>query len=184
MLLLPLGIKQIPECHGQAGFADAGFAGEQDDTPFAASCLCPAPKQEFGFLLAIDERRLSGAQRLETALEAVLAQHSPSALRFGEAFEAFEPKVLQRKDRPDLPPGAVSYYDRVRLGQSKQPGDADEGQLLSSIRSFRTLSDPARLDVVPDHVRVAAAPTTGTFSSIVQRLQNHLCKRKGEFNNN
>src|SRR5207247_9483762 len=75
-----LGIKQIPECHGQAGFADAGFAGEQDDTPFAASCLSPAPKQEFGFLLAIDERRLSGGQRLETALDAVLDQCSPSTL--------------------------------------------------------------------------------------------------------
>jgi predicted Zn-dependent protease len=56
------------------------------------------------------------------------------------------------------------------LGQSQHPGDANEAEVFTSARSFRTLSDPARLNVTPDRVRVAAAPATGTLSSIVQRL--------------
>ena len=67
--------------------------------PSPASCLCPAPKQEFGFLLAIDERRLGGTQRLEAALEPVLPQHPPSALRLGKAFQVLEPKIIQRENR-------------------------------------------------------------------------------------
>src|SRR5262249_30746675 len=56
------------------------------------------------------------------------------------------------------------------LGQSKQAAGANQAQVFAAMRWFRTLSDPARLNVAPDRVHVAAAPSTGSFSSIVQRL--------------
>ena len=88
-------------------------------------------------------------------------------MRFGEAFEAFEPKVLQRKDRPDLPPGAVSYYDRVRLGQSKQPG----GQIGYLAQNLRVVSRSDQVthdheaggDAYPDLKRLRALQATDAF---------------------
>lgn len=56
------------------------------------------------------------------------------------------------------------------LGQSKQPGDANEDLIFGSMRSFRELADPARLNVSPDRVHVATVQTGGTFSAVVQRL--------------
>ena len=90
--------------------------------PSPAFACAQRRSKSSSFLLAIDERCLSGTQRFETALEAVLAQHPPSALRLGKAFEVLEPEVLQRKDRSDQSPRAVGDHDRVRLGQSQQSG--------------------------------------------------------------
>jgi len=57
------------------------------------------------------------------------------------------------------------------LGRSTAPGDADEERILSSARSFRELTDPARLAVSPERVHVAPPPEgAGTFEAAVSRL--------------
>ena len=56
------------------------------------------------------------------------------------------------------------------LGQSTHPGDAIEALIFSSIRSFRSLSDPARINVRPDLVRVRKVATTGSFSGAIGLL--------------
>jgi predicted Zn-dependent protease len=53
------------------------------------------------------------------------------------------------------------------LGQSAAPGDANEARVLASARSFRGLTDPSRINVKPDRVRVVAAPKSGTFQEVV-----------------
>ena len=54
------------------------------------------------------------------------------------------------------------------LGKSPAPGDAAEDQILSSARSFRALSDPGRLAVEPDRLKVIRASRSGDFLSLIQ----------------
>lgn len=56
------------------------------------------------------------------------------------------------------------------LGQSQQPGDANEGRIFTTIRSFRGLTDPARINVTADRVRVRTVDATGLFDAVAQRL--------------
>jgi predicted Zn-dependent protease len=53
------------------------------------------------------------------------------------------------------------------LGMSPAAGDADEGRIIASIRSFRALTDPQRLNATPDRVDVRSAPRAGEFTAIV-----------------
>ncbi len=54
------------------------------------------------------------------------------------------------------------------LGLAQSP--EDESRIFESARSFRLLSDPARLAATPDRVYIARAPSAGSFRSVVQRL--------------
>ncbi len=54
------------------------------------------------------------------------------------------------------------------LGKSPEVGDAGDDQILRAIHSFRELSDPARLAVRPDRVKVIAAAHSGDFLALVQ----------------
>jgi len=56
------------------------------------------------------------------------------------------------------------------LGRSEHTGDANEALIFSSIRSFRGLTDPARINVTPDRVRVHTVDATGAFDAVVRRL--------------
>jgi len=56
------------------------------------------------------------------------------------------------------------------LGQSAAPGDADDAAIVATARSFRPLTDPARLGVTPARVKVVAAPRNGTFRDVVSAL--------------
>jgi len=56
------------------------------------------------------------------------------------------------------------------LGQSLKVGDVNEERIFSTIRSFRSLSDAARINVIPDRVRVSNVDATGTFDAVVKRL--------------
>ena len=55
-------------------------------------------------------------------------------------------------------------------GQSAAARDADEGRIVQSIRSFRPLTDRARLAATPDRVNVVKANTTGSFEQVVLAL--------------
>jgi predicted Zn-dependent protease len=56
------------------------------------------------------------------------------------------------------------------LGQSATPGDANESAILVAARSFRPLTDPARVSVTPARVQVLSAPRTGAFRDVVAGL--------------
>jgi predicted Zn-dependent protease len=54
------------------------------------------------------------------------------------------------------------------LGKTPAAGDAAEDQILSAARSFRGLTDPGRLAVDPDRVKIIRASRSGDFLSLVQ----------------
>jgi predicted Zn-dependent protease len=53
------------------------------------------------------------------------------------------------------------------LGNTAAPGDADEGRIVASMRSFRPLTDAARLNVGPDRLKVVKVASNGTFESVI-----------------
>jgi predicted Zn-dependent protease len=53
------------------------------------------------------------------------------------------------------------------LGQSAASGDSDEKSIVESMRSFRALTDRARLNATPDRVRVFKVRSTGSFDTVV-----------------
>jgi len=56
------------------------------------------------------------------------------------------------------------------LGQSAKLGDANEAKILATVRSFRDLTDPARIQVAPDRVRVRTVDASGAFDAVSKRL--------------
>jgi predicted Zn-dependent protease len=56
------------------------------------------------------------------------------------------------------------------LGQSPQPGDGHDRDIVAAARSFRDLADPARINVQPARVRVVPAPASGDFQAVIQSL--------------
>ena len=56
------------------------------------------------------------------------------------------------------------------LGRSQAPDDQDALAMVDCIRSFRSLTDPGRLDARPDRVRVKAAPTSGDFQTVTRAM--------------
>ena len=56
------------------------------------------------------------------------------------------------------------------VGQSQRAGDANEEKIFATIRSFRGLTDPARINVMPDRVRVHTVDASGAFDAVVRRL--------------
>src|SRR6185436_1993811 len=55
------------------------------------------------------------------------------------------------------------------LGQATQ-GSAEESAIVASMRSFRTLEDPARVNAEPARLRVVPAPIRGTLSENFAQL--------------
>jgi predicted Zn-dependent protease len=56
------------------------------------------------------------------------------------------------------------------LGQSAQPGDANEALVFASMRSFRSLTDAARINVLPDRLRARKVAATGAFAAAIAQL--------------
>jgi predicted Zn-dependent protease len=73
--------------------------------------------------------------------------------------------------------GQSSVLDAAYIQKSPQqmfevlglPGQY-ESSILATARSFRALTDPARLNPEPDRIRVVAAPRAGTFQDVVAGL--------------
>ena len=107
---------------GEAGLADARLGRNQHHPPVARLRLRPAAEQQLHLLVAADQRRGAGAQRLEPAERAVLGHDAPGALRLGKALERLRPEVRALEQRADLPARALGNHDGVGLGQRLQPG--------------------------------------------------------------
>ena len=73
-------------------------------------------------------------------------------------------------------PAAAAYIRRADslmfqvLGRSQQPGDANDTKIRASLRSFRALTDPARLSPWPDRVKVEKVTATATLEATLRRL--------------
>jgi predicted Zn-dependent protease len=73
-------------------------------------------------------------------------------------------------------PAAAGYIRRADslmfqiLGRSQQPGDANDAKIYASLRSFRAVTDPARLTVRPDRVKVEKITTTATLEATLRTL--------------
>src|SRR5262249_8255539 len=103
-------------------FADARFAGNQDDLTLAALRPRPAPQQQLGFFLAPDEgSQTARMQGLEAAFDGARPQRHPGPRRLGEALEVPGPEVLQFKEIAQKSTRAVANDDHVRLGNLLQP---------------------------------------------------------------
>jgi predicted Zn-dependent protease len=85
--------------------------------------------------------------------------------------------------RVSLPPqqgttvlAAAGYIRRAdslmfqMLGRSQQPGDANDAKIYASLRSFRAVTDPARLAVRPDRVKIEKIATTATLEATLRKL--------------
>jgi len=75
-----------------------------------------------------------------------------------------QPAIL---DAAFIRKGAVLFQI---LGQSQRAGDVHEERIFSTMRSFRSLDDPARINVTPDRVRARNVDATGSFETVVKRL--------------
>jgi predicted Zn-dependent protease len=56
------------------------------------------------------------------------------------------------------------------LGQARQQGDANEAAIVSSIRSYRDLTDASKLNVQPSRVRVETVAYSGDLQTVLPRL--------------
>jgi predicted Zn-dependent protease len=56
------------------------------------------------------------------------------------------------------------------LGRSQQPGDANDAKLYASLRSFRAVTDPARLAARPDRVKVEKVAKTASVQATLRKL--------------
>jgi predicted Zn-dependent protease len=54
------------------------------------------------------------------------------------------------------------------LGRSATPGDAYEERVIQSARSLRALTDPARIRVQPDRLKLITVANNGSFESVVR----------------
>src|ERR1700738_3421097 len=119
----------------QSRLPDARLARKQHDAPLANFGLVPAPIQQRDLLLATNEGRFAGAERLEPAQDAALADGTPSALRFTETFDLNGTEETALEEVADELTRACVDQDRVRLGEVLQSsgyvrGFADDRLLL------------------------------------------------------
>jgi predicted Zn-dependent protease len=56
------------------------------------------------------------------------------------------------------------------LGRSAAVGDAHWERVLATARSFRALTDPARLNVAPNRLRIKSATSQGSFDAAIGAL--------------
>ncbi|HTM57001.1 MAG TPA: M48 family metalloprotease [Candidatus Udaeobacter sp.] len=56
------------------------------------------------------------------------------------------------------------------LGESTQPGDANDQQVIETMRSFRPLADPSRRRATPARVRLSQAPSSGSLRAMLPQL--------------
>jgi hypothetical protein len=77
----------VDDGFGDARFADAGFAAEQDDLAFAGLGLLPALDQQREFLVAADQRGdAAGVAGGEAAFQGAFAEDGIGRGRLGDAL--------------------------------------------------------------------------------------------------
>ena len=162
--------------HPELGFAltfPAGWARQNT----RAAVTAAAPQQRAGMELSLAEAedlgpadyvaKLAGSGRISGSRGATerIAGLSAWVGRIATPGEAGTERVL-----------AAAFIRRAPgqmfqiLGSAAQPDDADSQRILTSARSFRPLTDTARLAPTPARLRVNRVANAGSFSSVVAAL--------------
>jgi predicted Zn-dependent protease len=91
-------------------------------------------------------------------------------------FAAWVGRVSLPQPQGAAVPAAACYIRRADslmfqvLGRSQQPGDANDAKIHATLRSFRAVTDPARIAVRPDRVKVEKVATTATLEATLRKL--------------
>jgi predicted Zn-dependent protease len=91
-------------------------------------------------------------------------------------FAAWVGRVSIPQQQGAAVPAAAGYIRRADslmfqvLGRSAQAGDANDMKIHASLRSFRGVTDPAKLGARPDRVKVEKIATTATLQATLQKL--------------
>jgi predicted Zn-dependent protease len=91
-------------------------------------------------------------------------------------FAAWVGRVSLPQQQGAAVPATAGYIRRADslmfqvLGRSQQPGDANDAKIYASLRSFRAVTDPARLAVRPDRVKVEKIAATATLEATLRKL--------------
>jgi len=91
-------------------------------------------------------------------------------------FAAWVGRVSLPQQQGAAVPATAGYIRRADslmfqvLGRSQQPGDANDAKIYASLRSFRAVTDPARLAVRPDRVKVEKITMTATLEATLRKL--------------
>ncbi len=91
-------------------------------------------------------------------------------------FPAWVGRVSVPQDQAAPVPAAAGYIRRADsltfqvLGRSQQAGDANDAKIYASLRSFRAVTDLARLAVQPDRVKVEKVAATATLDATLRKL--------------
>jgi predicted Zn-dependent protease len=90
-----------------------------------------------------------------------------------EGLEAWVGRLDAKAESGDLMSFVATFVRRApermfqMVGRSTTPGDPDEATIVASMRSFRALTDRARLAATPDRVRIVRVESAGSFESVV-----------------
>ena len=130
-----LGSDLLGKRDREPRLADARLAGEEHYAPLAGLRLPPAAQQQIEFLATPNERRLPRAQCLEAAQHSALANDPPRRLRLGKPGKRLRAEIGEIEQPADLPARRFADDQRVRRGQTLQPGGevgrlADDSALL------------------------------------------------------
>ena len=97
--------EPLLERRRQSRFADPRLARKQRRMPVTGLCSGPESVELSHLFFPSDQRRVGGAQRLETAQAAPLVQHPPRAPR--RVAWLLRPGILEREECADLSPCAL-----------------------------------------------------------------------------
>jgi hypothetical protein len=107
----------------EAGLADAGFARDQHDLPFAPPGEALPLQQKINFVLATNEiGQTRRADRLEAALGIGYALDRPRCHRLGNTLDLVPAEIAQTEQIAEQPARGGGDDDRPGLGQGLKAG--------------------------------------------------------------
>jgi hypothetical protein len=145
-------LQSAHQAFGEPRLADAGLAGEQDDTSFAGLGLPPTAQQQIDLLLPAGEgRQVMPASRIEPADARILAEHPPCLQRLGGLLhhDRSERAAIEQPSRQ--PVSAARDDDLARRRAGLQPhghvrgfADGESRQFPLVVRSVADDDETAR----------------------------------------
>ena len=151
----------------QTRLANSGLAGQQDDMPLAVFDLLPLAQEQRDLLVTADQRRQARRlPRLKAPFGLSFTFHPPGGKRFGKAFEALGPEVLEIEQAAQQPVR--------RLADNHAAGRRERLQSRSEIRRLPHYGFFARrafADQLADHDQTGGDANPGRERRAYSSLQ-------------
>ncbi len=149
-------------------------AWKQQDSRAAVAAVEPSQQA----LVQLSIAQVGGAGPSEYVHSLVAAGKATQADGMGESIGGFESWIgrvtATGSSGPVVMDAAFIRVSRTTtyqvLGRSSVPGDADEGRIFASMRSFRSIADASRHSASPALVHLAPAPVAGSLRELIPRL--------------